>query len=546
MERVTYLLCCTVLIALASFAQGHETFDHLSISGSSYTDGTFQGQDGSIWEFTQARGDSQINGKALLLGQNRSPRASLTSGIIANGVGTLKFSYKQAFSSNVRMEVYVNDSLVYVATSSGQQNEVLTTDEIEVNISGDVFFRFSNPTTTAGQVSIDDIQWTAMQQVPRLHITHPLEGEELAPLDTAKIAFNIHHFHISSNTTAADGDGYLQYSVDGSTFINHFSADTIILEDLHAGEHQVKLRLVDNHGQTLNPEVEQQVRFTSHEVVEVSSIAMLRQSPLDAYYIVTEEVILTFQQEFAGQKYIQDASAAILLQDEQEILTEEFEIKDGITGISGKLEEHNGSLRFLPIANTAEVRSTDNTISVQVLSISDYMSNPSAYESQLIGFRNVHFVAADGTLTFATGQNYEVSDGNDLLIMRSQFYDADYIGEIVPEGTQTAIIGIAAHYYNNGQFYARSLEDLYGTTLSTNDFKKEDVGIFPNPAVDRFFINTNSKTQVKVFSILGKQVIHTQITDNKTPISLQDLKPGVYMVQITQDGKIRTRKLIVK
>lgn len=546
MKRVYFILSFTILFSLVCFAQGHETFDNLEITGNSYNDGTFQGQDGSTWEFAQSRGDNEITGQAIMLGKNRTPNSYLVSGPIANGMGSLIFSYKQAYSSNVNMEVYVNNDLVYTATTNGQQHEVITTEEIEINTAGTINITFSNPTSSAGQVTIDDIIWTAKQQAPTLSITSPLNGEVLPPLTTPTIIFNADHFSISSNANTADGDGYIQYNVDGNSYINHFSTDAIVLTDLEAGEHEITLQLVDNNEDILIPPVNHNVSFTSYQVTAVSSIGALRESELDTYYTLTEEVVLSFQQEFRGQKYIQDATGAILINDEAQVLTKEYNIKDGITGISGKLEELNDSKLFTPIADAAIASSTNNDIEIPILDINDYMANPKVYESQVIGFEHVHFLDADGSLMFATGQDYDVSDGNDITPMRTNFYDADYIGTIIPEGTQAGMAGIAAHYYNIGQFFIRDMEDLNGTTLSVTDFKKESASIFPNPATDRLYINVDSKAQVAVFSIIGRQVIQTQVANDKTAIPVQDLNSGVYMVQVTQNGNTVTKKLIIK
>lgn len=545
MKRITLFFFIVVLFNLVSFAQGHETFDNLEITGNSYSDGTFQGQDGVMWEFIQARGDNEITGQAIMLGKDRSPSSSLASGIITNGMGTLKFSYKQAYSSNVNMEVYVNENLVYTATTSGQQNEIITTDEIEVNTTEDFTIKFSNP-SGAGQVTIDDVIWTEMQQAPTIAITKPLNSEVIPPLDIPTILFTLDHFSTSTSATANDGNGYIQYTIDGDSFTNHFSTNAIVLTDLSAGEHTVTLQLVNNSGIVLTPEVNHSVNFTSNEVIEVSSIGELRASEINTYYTLTEEVFLSFQQEFRGQKYIQDATGAIMINDEAQILRKEYAINDGITGISGRLKELNESKLFIPIVDADNASSTNNNIPVSVLDINDYMANPKAYESQLIAFENVHFEDADGNLSFATGQNYDVSDGNDLVPMRTNFYDADYIGLIIPEGTQSAIAGIASHYYNNGQFFPRSINDLDGTTLSIKDLQKERISIYPNPATDKFYINVKDKTQVAVFSIIGQLMLRTEVSSNNTPISLQNIKPGVYMVRISQRGNTLTKKLLIK
>lgn len=546
MNKTTLLsFVLPLLFCLTSFSQGHETFDNVAISGNSYQDGTFQGQDGSTWTYMQARGSDEITGQAIMLGRNRSPDSYVASGTIPNGIGTLQFSYKQPFATNVNMEVYVNEVLVYTATTNNQKDEVLITEEIEVNIPGDVVITFENP-SSAGQVTIDDVIWTSMGQAPTLNIISPLDNTEFSPLETPSIHFEVNHFDISTSATAADGDGYVQYKVDQESFIDHFSTGSIALNNLSSGNHEVTLQLVDNHGVALNPEVSKSVNFSSNQITEKSSIGELRNSSLNKYYTLTEEVVLSFQQEYRGQKYIQDATGAILINDVKGILTKEYNLYDGITGISGELQEENGSKLFVPIIDANPASSSGNSIPIAVLSISDYMSNPAAYESQVIAFENVHFIDADGTELFATGQNYNVSDGNDIVPMRTNFYNADYIGATIPIGTQVAISGIASHYNGYGQLFSRDTKDIDGTSLSVKNLQKQGVSIYPNPATDRIYVDVNSNAIVEVFSILGEQVIRTQISDKNTAISLQDLNSGVYMVKITHKGKATAKKLIIK
>ena len=533
------------LFGLTTFAQGHETFDNVEIAGNSYLDGTFQGQDGSTWTYVQSRGDDEITGQAIMLGRNRTPDAYVESGTIANGIGTLKFSYKQAFSGNVDLKVYVNETLVHTVTTDDQQGEVITTEDIEVNIDGDVVIKFDN--ADGAQVTIDDVIWTAMGNAPTLTITSPANNFEFSPLETPTIEFNVANFEISTSANSNDGDGYIQYKIDQDAFVDYFSTDAIVLNDLDAGEHNVTLQLVDNNGDVLDPEVNRTVTFTVNEITAVDNIGALRTSDLNKYYTLTEEVILTYQQNFRGQKYIQDATGAILIDDDNRILTKEYNQYDGITGISGRLQEHRGIKQFVPIADADDATSTDNSINIIVLSISDYMADPHAYESQVIAFENVHFVDADGTETFATGENYDLSDGTDTSIMRTNFFSADYIGEIIPEGTQSAVAGIAAHFNGDGQIFPRDMNDLDGTTLSVEDFATaSNIEIYPNPATDRFYVNVNNNAQVEVFSIIGKKVVQTQVADQNTPVSIQNLKSGVYIIKITQDGATTTKKLIIR
>ncbi|MBK6264871.1 choice-of-anchor J domain-containing protein [Marivirga sp. S37H4] len=136
-----------------------ENFDNYDNVGSSYVDGTFLGQDGSTWSYVQARGDVNMDGPSPMLGRNRTPAAEVTSGTISNGIGNLSFDYSQAFSTNVGLEVYVNDNLVATVTSDGETGAVKNSGDIVVEVPGDFVLSFRNP-EGAGQVNIDNVTWT--------------------------------------------------------------------------------------------------------------------------------------------------------------------------------------------------------------------------------------------------------------------------------------------------------------------------------------------------------------------------------------------------
>lgn len=137
-----------------------ETFDNLALSGSSYVTGSFQGTDSIGWNYVYGRIDS-ISGKAIMLGKGKTPSAELKSDTISGGIGTLKFDYKQAFSSNVNLNVMVNDTLVATVTTYYESGVSKSSGNIDVNVTGDFVIRFVNTSSSAGQVTIDNVQWTS-------------------------------------------------------------------------------------------------------------------------------------------------------------------------------------------------------------------------------------------------------------------------------------------------------------------------------------------------------------------------------------------------
>jgi len=84
-------------------------------------------------------------------------------------------------------------------------------------------------------------------------------------------------------------------------------------------------------------------------------------------------------------------------------------------------------------------------------------------------------------------------------------------------------------------------------TLATRQNDIKGLNIYPNPVTDgTLFIETaaNAEKTVTVFDVLGKQVLATKTSDNAVNVS--SLHTGVYIVNITEEGKTASRKLVIK
>ncbi|MDR2824882.1 MAG: T9SS type A sorting domain-containing protein [Prevotellaceae bacterium] len=69
------------------------------------------------------------------------------------------------------------------------------------------------------------------------------------------------------------------------------------------------------------------------------------------------------------------------------------------------------------------------------------------------------------------------------------------------------------------------------------------MSVYPNPASDRIFIEGENFDAIKLYDILGKEVL----SSNKTKeINISNLPNGVYSVRIIADNKTIAAKKIVK
>ncbi len=71
--------------------------------------------------------------------------------------------------------------------------------------------------------------------------------------------------------------------------------------------------------------------------------------------------------------------------------------------------------------------------------------------------------------------------------------------------------------------------------------------LYPNPVFDNVvYITTeqNAQKEVTIYDVFGETVLRDKIKN--TALNISDLAPGVYVLQVIEDQKSITRKLVVK
>lgn len=78
--------------------------------------------------------------------------------------------------------------------------------------------------------------------------------------------------------------------------------------------------------------------------------------------------------------------------------------------------------------------------------------------------------------------------------------------------------------------------------LSTNDFDKSKVSVYPNPVKDELNIETEYNVEtVQVFDLTGKTVLTLKGSSN---LNVSQLTNGVYILRVTTDNGVLTQKLV--
>jgi hypothetical protein len=377
---------------------------------------------------------------------------------------------------------------------------------------------------------------------PSLVISAPANNTVFSPETTSvNINVTVNNFTVANGT----GNGHIHYTINSGAVIMKYDTTPIALPTT-PGTYVVYMELVDNAHNPIVPAVNATTTFTVASYNVVANLSALRADVIangaGRYYQVNSNPVITYARTTRNQKYIQDATAGILIDDNSTVITTAMVAGDAMSGLKGQASLFSGVLQLLPTVN-ATVASSGNVVTPQTITVTDLLANVEAYESELVQLSNASFTTADGTLAFTTNANFNLNDGSGDVAFRTLFAEANYIGQVVPSGPRNMAV-LVAEFNTAVQVVARSLTDL---TLASQNFEISGLKVYPNPVANgTLFIETaaNAEKTVAIFDVLGKQVFNTTTADNA--INVSGLNAGVYVVRITEEGKTASTKLVIK
>ena len=171
---------------------------------------------------------------------------------------------------------------------------------------------------------------------------------------------------------------------------------------------------------------------------------------------------VTFARTSRNQKYIQDATAAVLIDDittAPGFIKGTYAIGDGITNIVGKIALYNGLVEFVPTQISGEP-ATGIEIVPEVRTLA---SLTAADQCKLVKIEDFAFKTptqydVDGK--FVSSKNYDIEGSdNTLMVYRTAFFESDYIGGQVPVGPFSSV-ALVGQFNSQMQITARSWSDM--------------------------------------------------------------------------------------
>jgi len=103
----------------------------------------------------------------------------------------------------------------------------------------------------------------------------------------------------------------------------------------------------------------------------------------------------------------------------------------------------------------------------------------------------------------------------------------------------------------NGELYIANIQNgniykIIDTSLNTNEFQKNEISVYPNPASDELFVKNENNIElssIKITDLTGKTVAYQN--SQLSSINISNLSKGMYFVTIEEkNGNIVTSKII--
>jgi len=293
----------------------------------------------------------------------------------------------------------------------------------------------------------------------------------------------------------------------------------------------------------------------------VQTIAELKAGQTDntTLYTIANPVIVSFTHNNRYQKFVQDGTAGLLIDDYTHIITTNYAIGDAITGLTGTIEVYStGQFQFHPTADPGPATSSGNAVAITDITAEQLNTQFDTYDSQLVRLTNVHFVNPTGN--FANGQNYPMQQWSTTFNFYTNFYDTssniDYIGQPIPTGN-IDLVGLPTKRSSGIIITPRYLSDMSTNsnadiTIAPNGNKL--IGNYPNPfnpsTTIAFELATPSNVNIAVYNVKGQKV--KELFNGEMPQGSHtviwngdDTPSGIYFYRMTTNEGVQVKRAVL-
>lgn len=394
-------------------------------------------------------------------------------------------------------------------------------------------------------------------------IISPTEGYEFDPFrNTAEVLIDVQNFVIADE----NGDGHIHWTIQESTGAPiiqpmKYNTNPETIDVVDGKSYIVYMELVDNNHAPINPPINATLNFSIASFTEINGdLTEIRSDVANngagGYYRLLNTITcrVTYLDVSTNRIWLQDADnsgdgeiSGIVIYDPLGAIQNTYTVNDVLLldVLDVQSEVVNGVTRLIPYFEQS-FSPINEPVPTQIITIPDFNANYENYESELIELENVTFDDGNGVTTFSVDTNYNLTDVSiNSIIKRTEFASANYIGEIIPSVELSTLLALGGESNGIPEIYVRDLSDM---TLGNNDFMLiNDLLVYPNPTNSDFKIksNYNSIKSISITNMMG-EIVFNKLIQNDYPIDISFLSSGFYILRISDDGIMTTRKLMKK
>jgi hypothetical protein len=142
-----------------------------------------------------------------------------------------------------------------------------------------------------------------------------------------------------------------------------------------------------------------------------------------------------------------------------------------------------------------------------------------------------------------------VPDGTDLTSLVASFDTPG--GVIVAVGSEIQQSGITPNNFTEQVNYHLDGVNIKDWIVKVDflsgvqDHSFDNVIVYPNPSVGRFELKNINDVDIHIYSLIGTVVKESLAIEHGQTLSVDNLLPGIYFVELKKNGRTETRKVVV-
>lgn len=502
---------------------------------------------------------TSANGKSVVFKFSMSAWRDLQLSYAHKGSSTgFKTQYWSYSTDGENFTLY--DSLTGTNNSDWAVGTIDFSDATDINGAEEVYIKLTvnGCTSGSGNNRLDNVVFRANTNGPDIY---PPKISYITVPNASTVVLNFNE--TLDQTTAQTTDNYV---IDNLTCTNASLSDKVVTLTFNpAVQEGVEYTLYvsnveDLEGNVMIPDT-LQFTFGVDNQFHVANLSELRakwtaelnpdsvKKGTQVYKLTGNVLVTALNPTYRNQVFVQDEDAAIVIDDENGLITTPLQVGDEITEIYGTLTDYYGLLQFVVAQPYSEPAiSVYNPIeplvvTLQEMNNADYMLQ---HQCRLISMENVTF---NETGSFANGGKYTLSqDGNTGTGVWIHIYHVDGLtGAPIPT-TPVNLLGVNKVSYSSYYLIPRDPSDI--STGIEDYIKEEEILVYPNPVSDNLTVsikNDNFKvTAMAIYDNNGKLVMTKSVNDNNFEITTNNLAAGQYFLRLSDKNKGVTTKFIKK